>query len=126
VSCAFSAGAHPEPIGRRRHFAECRRERRQRVGSRHRIIHEAGREELAGPWIVVAIFEQCLAGALGDAAMCLAMQDHRVDRAPDVVDSGVADDIDSAGFRIDLDLADLRAVRKARDRQRLVGNGRIF
>ena len=58
--------------------------------------------------------------------MCLAMQDHRVDRAPDVVDSGVADDIDSAGFRIDLDLADLRAVRKARDRQRLVGNGRIF
>jgi hypothetical protein len=54
------------------------------------------------------------------------MQDHRVDRAPDVVDSGVADDIDSAGFRIDLDLADLRAVRKARDRQRLVGNGRIF
>jgi len=28
------------------------------------------------------------------------MQDHRVDRAPDVVDSGVADDIDSAGFRI--------------------------
>jgi hypothetical protein len=74
----------------------------------------------------VAIFEQRLAGALGDAAMCLAMQDHRVDRAPDVVDSGVADDIDSAGFRIDLDLADLRAVRKARDRQRLVGNGRIF
>ena len=72
---AFSAGAHPEPIGRRRHFAECRRERRQRVGSRHRIIHEAGREELAGPWIVVAIFEQRLAGALGDAAMCLAMQD---------------------------------------------------
>ena len=113
---AFSAGAHPESIGRRRHFAECRRERRKCVGSRHRIIHEAGREQLARPRIVVAIFEQRLAGALGDAAMRLAMQDHRVDRAPDVVDSGVADDIDSTGFRIDLDLADLRAVGKACDR----------
>ena len=72
---AFSARAHPEPIARRRHFAERGGECRQQIGARHRIINEACCEELTGLSIVVAIFEQRLAGALGDAAMCLAMQD---------------------------------------------------
>ena len=52
--------------------------------------------------------------------MRLAMQDHRVDRAADIVDRGVADDLDRAGLGVDLDLADLRAVGEAGDRKRLV------
>jgi hypothetical protein len=50
------------------------------------------------------------------------MKDHRVDRAPDIVDRGIADDLDATRLGIDFDLADLRAVGKARDRERLVGN----
>ena len=70
----------------------------------------------------MAIFEQRLADPLGDAAMRLAVQDQRIDRAADIVDRGIADDLDLAGIGIDLDLADLRAIGKARDRQGLVGD----
>ncbi len=52
--------------------------------------------------------------------MGLAVQDERVDRAPDIVDRGVADEIDRAGIGIDFDLADLRAVGEARERDGLV------
>jgi hypothetical protein len=40
----------------------------------------------------------------------------------DIVDRGIADNLDRTGLGIDLDLANLRAVGKARDRQGLVGN----
>ena len=79
-------------------------------------------EQLAGLRIVMAIFEQCLAGALGNAAMRLAMHDHRVDRAEHRRPRR-SRRYRQPGFRIDLDLADLRAIRKACDRQGLVGNG---
>ena len=65
----------------------------------------------------MAVLEQSLTDPLGNAAVDLAVNDERVHRAPDIVDRGVADDIDSPGFRIDLDLADLRAVWKACDRE---------
>ena len=59
---------------------------------------------------------QRLADALHDAAMGLAVQDQRIDRAADVVDRSVARDLDHAGVGIDLDLADRAAEREARDR----------
>ena len=54
--------------------------------------------------------------------MRLTMQDQRIDGAPDVVHRGVTDDLNLAGFGLDLDFADLRAVGKAGDRKRLVGD----
>ena len=56
---------------------------------------------------------QRLADALDDAAVGLAVQDQRIDGAADVVDRGVAHDLDVAGVGIDLDLADRAAERKA-------------
>ncbi len=72
----------------------------------------------------MALFEQRLTDTLGDAAMRLAMQDQRIDRPADIVDRGVADDFDLAGIGIDLHLANLGAVREARNRDDLVGNRR--
>ena len=71
----------------------------------------------------MGVFQERLPDPLGDAALRLAVQDQRIDRAPDIIDGGIADDRDMAGLGIDLDLADLRAVGKARDRQGLVGDG---
>ncbi len=47
--------------------------------------------------------------------MRLAVQDQRVDGAADVVDGGVADDLDGAGLGVDLDFADVKPVRKGGD-----------
>ena len=69
----------------------------------------------------MAVLEQRLTDTLGDPAMGLAVQDHRIDGAPNIVDRGIADDLDRTGLGIDLDLADLRAVWKTRDWQGLVG-----
>ena len=44
--------------------------------------------------------------------MHLAVDDHRVDRAPDIVDRAVAHDVEHPGLGVDLDLADMAAVRK--------------
>ena len=60
------------------------------------------------------MLEQRLADALRDAAVDLAVDDQRIDGAPDIVDGGVADDLDHAGVGIDLDLADVGAVGKRR------------
>ena len=93
-NAAFAAAAKPQRVCRRRDFADRRCKERQVGGSRHRIIHERPREELAALGIVDALLEQRLADALRDPAMCLALYDQRVDDAADIVDSGVADDLD--------------------------------
>jgi hypothetical protein len=46
--------------------------------------------------------------------MRLAMQDQRVYRAPDIVDRAVADELDRAGLRVDLDFGDMKAMREGR------------
>ncbi len=45
--------------------------------------------------------------------MGLAVDQQRVDGAPDIVDGGVADDFHNAGVRVDFDLADVAAVAEA-------------
>ena len=70
------------------------------------------------------MFHQRLADALGDAAMDLAMDDQRIDGAADIVDRGVVHELDGAGLRIDLDLADMAAIGKARLGDGLVAFGR--
>ena len=59
-----------------------------------------------------------------DRAVGLAVDDQRIDAAPDVVDRGVARDLDRAGVGIDLDLADRAAVRKHRLVHLVVGHHR--
>jgi hypothetical protein len=54
--------------------------------------------------------------------MRLTVKDERIDCTAHIIYRGVADDLNLAGIGIDLDLADLRAIGKARDRERLVGN----
>ena len=47
--------------------------------------------------------------------MNLTMHDHRIDRASHVIDRRVARDLDHAGFRIDLDFADMATIGKRRE-----------
>src|SRR5215472_4549925 len=60
---------------------------------------------------------------MGDAAMDLAMDDQWVDGAADIVDRRIADDLDDAGIGIDIDLADMAAIREAREIDGLVAFG---
>src|SRR4029077_1010254 len=73
--------------------------------------HVACRDEL--PLLVVANpFEQSLANTLRDAAMHLALDDHRVDDDTEIIDRRPPIDPGRAGARIDLDLADMHARRE--------------
>ena len=72
----------------------------------------------------MAVLEQRLADALGDAAVDLAVDDERVHRTPDIIDRGIIDERHLAGIRIDLDLADMRAVRVARLHHGFVASSR--
>src|SRR5262249_60031374 len=84
-------------------------EQRQIVGARHRVVHERAADDLAAA-VVGATLEQRLADALGEAAVDLALDDHRIDDGADVVDAPETDDLDAAGVGIDLELADMRPV----------------
>src|SRR5262249_54218345 len=96
-------------------------EQRQIVGARHRVVHERAADELAAA-IVGATLEQRLADALGKAAVNLALDDHRIDDGADVVDAPEPDDLDAAGVRVDLELADMRPVAEGEAR-RIVDRG---
>ena len=86
-------------------------EGRQVVGARHGVVHVGAGQQLAALLVVDRILEQRLADALGDAAMDLALDDHRVDDVAEIVDRDEVHDLDDAGVGIDLDLADMRAGR---------------
>ena len=70
----------------------------------------------------MAHLQQRLADALRRGAMGLAVQDQRIDRAPDIVDADPAQDAHRAGIGIDLDLADMRARGKGADRHGVVAD----
>src|SRR5262249_32263115 len=59
--------------------------------------------------VVDRALEQRLPHALRDAAVNLALDDHRVDHGAEIIDRGPGDDLAFAGLRIDLDLADVAA-----------------
>ena len=61
------------------------------------------------------VLHQDLADALRHAADDLSVQQQRIDHGADVVDHAVAHDLDRAGLRIDLELADVAAVGKVLD-----------
>ena len=76
-----------------------------------RVVHERAGHELAVA-VVDRAFQQRLADALRDAAVHLALDDHRIDHDAEVVDRGPAGDLDMAGVGVDLDLADVAAGRE--------------
>ena len=118
----FPAGTDAKPICRRGNFAEGGGEKWQRVGPRHRVVHEARRQQLPSLGLVVALLEQPLADTLGNPAMRLTVQDQRIDGAPDIVHGSVPDDLHLTCIRIYFDFAYLRAIGEACNRERLVGN----
>ena len=67
--------------------------------------------QLAAVVVVDDLFEQRLRDALRDAAVDLALDDHRVDDVAAVVDRDVLLQIDAAGLGVDLDHRDVRAER---------------
>ena len=87
---------------------------REVVGARHGVVHERAGDELAVA-VEVDVLLQDLADALRDAADDLALEQQRIDHGADVVDHAVFHDLDLAGLRIDLDLADVHAVREVLD-----------
>jgi len=60
------------------------------------------------------LLPQRLADALRDPAVSLAVDDHRIDAAADIVDRRIARQVDPAGFRVDFHLAHRAAVGKHR------------
>src|SRR5438094_2441703 len=116
---AFAAAAQPEWVRRRGHFAELGHERWQRVRARQRVVHQRRGGDLTGRLVVRAELPERLADAGGDAAVRLAMQDHRIHRAPDVVHRGVSHDVDDAGVGIHFHFAHRAAVRIRRHRHDL-------
>ena len=87
-----------------------RLDHRQVGGDRHAVVEEA--RVIEAPVLVVDVFlVERPADALGHAALDLALDIGGVDRAADILDRGVAQDLDVAGLLVDLDIADMR--RKA-------------
>ena len=76
-------------------------ERRHLVGARQRIVHEGAGEELARVVVDQRLAERA-AEALGDAAVELALDDHRVDRPPAVVHGGQLEQPDAARLEVHL------------------------
>ena len=70
---------------------------------------------MQAPVLAVHVFlVQGPADALHGAALQLALDITRVDRRADVLDRGIADHRRTARFRIDFDVADMRAEARSR------------
>ena len=123
-AAALAAGRDAKRVGRRQHFDNLGREGREIVRARHSVIHKRSTQELPRCRIDRALLPHCLADTLGGAAMGLAVHDQRVDAASDIVDDGIAGNVDPAGLGIDLDLADGTAIGKDRIVHLVVGDDR--
>src|SRR5215475_1063218 len=84
---------------------------RQVGRARHAVIHERAVGQLA-LGVVADLLVERLADALGEAAVGLAVDDHRVDDGADVVGDRDVDHVGDAGLRVDLDLDQVAAARE--------------
>src|ERR1700682_1013718 len=74
-----------ERVGwRRRGLVDLEREARHVVGTRQRIVHQRGRQELASI-VIDNGFTESLGNALGNAAVELPMDDHWMDGCTDIM-----------------------------------------
>src|SRR4029077_7388007 len=75
-------------------------------GDRDAIVEEARVLE-AAILVVDVLLAERPADALGHAALHLALDVVGMDRAPDILDRGIAQDLDVPGFAVDLYIADM-------------------
>src|SRR5262249_46652118 len=104
-----------------RHRVALDRDVTQRVRTWHRVIHEARRQELAATRLIGDLFHQDLADTLRYTPVNLAGQHQGIDDGADVVDHKIRLQLHRTGFRIDLDLAHVTAVRIGRLLRRVSG-----
>src|SRR2546430_1228282 len=99
--------AHAEPLHAERvagggELEVDRLDQRQVAGDRHRVVHQATRQQLA-IGVVGHVLEECAAHALRDAAVHLAVHDDRIDDLAAVVGDDVAHELYRARVAIDVD-----------------------
>ena len=94
----LAAALDAERIARAQRRGVVQLERRQVVGARHGVVHERRGHELAVA-VVDRAFEQRLADALREAAMDLALDDHRVDQPAEIVGRDEVDEARSCRCR---------------------------
>ena len=116
----LAAALDAERVGGARGHRHADIEGGQIIGARHGVIHVACRDQLAG-FVIDGILQKRLADALGNAAMDLALDDHRIDHHPEIIDRREAFDRGHAGIGIDLDLADMHACREGEVRRIVEG-----
>ena len=96
-------------------------ERRHIVGARNGVIHERPAHGLPAS-VIGASLEKRLPDPLGEPAVDLGLDDHRIDDGADIVHRPKSDDFGAAGVGVDLDLAEMRAVAEGKAR-RIVNRG---
>ena len=94
----LAAALDAERVRRRFRRGHVDLERRQIVRPRHAVIHQRAGDELT-VLVIDHAFEQRLADALRDAAVDLALDDHRIDDGAEIIDRGPRDDLALAGLR---------------------------
>jgi len=123
--CAYAAGfactLRPERVAFRWHRVRHDPHVAQVVGARHAVIHEAGRQQLAGIRFVDHLLHQNLTNALRHTTMDLSCQSERIDHGADVIDHEIRLQIDHAGVRINFKLADMAPIRERVERRRIGG-----
>ena len=89
---------------------------RWQVGrARQTVVHQRSRNQLA-VIVVGNPFQQDLPDSLRYAAMNLTMHDERIDNGANIVNGAIGNDIYLSGLRINLDFADVTAIRMMKTR----------
>src|SRR6185503_4860653 len=107
--------AHPfyaQRIDRRRRLRSIELEPRNHRRLRQRVVHQRSGDELA-LFVVNDLLIHRLPERLDDAALHLAVDQHRVDHFPAVIDRNVAQKFYVARFAIDFDYSDVSAKRES-------------
>ena len=106
----LTASLDAERVGGRRHRPAGEADHRQVLGPGQAVIHVAAALRLA--FLTVGDpFVQRLADALGNTTLGLALDQQRVHHHAEIIDRGVGDDLGMPGVGVDLDLADVAAIR---------------
>ena len=124
----------PKRIGRGRHLMQPELVGRDRIRARHGVVHERAGDHLAGIPLPDRMLHQRLTDALGNAAVQLPFDDHRIEDPAGVMHHDIGQQLGRTGFRIDLNLTDMATIREGAGRrlkrfhglQRRVGNASGF